>query len=69
MAFDPHRLPLTNQPELVTSLLQSANLATAFPQSLQRFDRAHEKTARLATALCSDGDVLTIDDGDGLFAH
>ena len=66
---DPHCLPLTNQPDIVTSLLQSDNLAVAFPQSLQRIDRAHEKTARLATALCSDGDVLTIYDSDGLFAH
>ncbi len=66
---DPHCLPLTNQPTIISSLIQSDNLAVSLPQCLQRLDRAHEKTARLATALCSDDDVLTIYDRDGLFAH
>lgn len=65
---DPQCLPLATQPSLVSALLQSDNLAEALPQALQRIDRAHEKTARLATALCSDDDMLTIFDNDGLFA-
>jgi hypothetical protein len=65
----PDCLPLTNQPALVRDLGQSDNLAVALPQCLQRLDRAHEKTARLATAMCSDDDVLTIYDSDGLFAR
>jgi hypothetical protein len=43
-------------------------LAQTVHQQLQRIDRAHERTARLAQELLTDDDVVTLVDHDGLLA-
>ncbi|MBM4413845.1 MAG: hypothetical protein FJ040_10450 [Chloroflexi bacterium] len=69
---DAHTLPLTEVPlfvgELHAQLPQHSQRLPLLNQVLQRLDRGHERCARLAGALLTDDDYLTIIDNDGLFA-
>jgi hypothetical protein len=69
---DAHTLPLTEVPlfvsELHEQMAQTTQRLPLLMQALQRLDRGHERCARLACALLTDDDHLTIIDDDGLFA-
>lgn len=65
-------LPLNEVPlfvvELHERMLLSPQRMPLLQQTFQRLDRGNEKCARLACALLTDDDHLTIIDADGLFA-
>jgi len=69
---DAQLLPLNEVPLFIVELHERMPLATQrmplLQQALQRIDRGNEKCARLACALLTDDDHLTIIDHDGLFA-
>lgn len=69
---DVQLLPLTEVPLFVVELHERMPLTPQrmplLHQTLQRLDRGNEKCARLACALLTDDDHLTIIDTDGLFA-
>jgi hypothetical protein len=68
---DTQLLPLTEVPlfivELHERMLLTPQRMPLLQQALQRIDRGNEKCARLACALLTDDDHLTIIDTDGLF--
>jgi hypothetical protein len=69
---DVQLLPLAEVPlfvvELHERMLMPPQRMPLLQQALQRIDRGNEKCARLACALLTDDDHLTIIDQDGLFA-
>lgn len=69
---DVQLLPLDEVPLFVIELTERMPLTPQrmplLNQTLQRIDRGNEKCARLACALLTDEDHLTIIDTDGLFA-
>jgi hypothetical protein len=69
---DVQLLPLAEVPLFVVELHERMPLTPQrmplLQQALQRLDRGNEKCARLACALLTDDDHLTIIDADGLFA-
>lgn len=62
-----HYAPGVAIPEILRSTT-TPQLAQTVHQQLQRIDRAHERTARLAQELLTDDDVVTLVDHDGLLA-
>lgn len=67
----PDMLPLTTLSPLLAPLgqLPAHDFPAALGPYLQRLDRANERAARLAVALCTNDDRLVIADDDGVFAH
>lgn len=69
---DVQLLPLSEVPLFVVELYERMTVAAprmpVLHQALQHLDRGNEKCARLACALLTDDDLLTIVDADGLFA-
>lgn len=69
---DIQALPLTEVPlfvvELHERMLLTAQRMPLLQHTLQRIDRGNEKCARLACALLTDDDHLSLVDTDGLFA-
>lgn len=69
---DVQLLPLTEVPLFVVELHERMPVTPLrmplLHQAFQRIDRGNEKCARLACALLTDDDHLTIVDTDGLFA-
>lgn len=59
--LEPLLLPLSTHP--------ADDVAAALVTCMQRLDRAHERAARLAVAVCTTDDILVIVDDDGLFAQ